>query len=63
MVMAPKAALMDFKEALVQGFEHIFPEASVLGDFFHFVQANVRRIGELGFKNLVSEVVVGVNKV
>jgi hypothetical protein len=61
--MAPKTALIDFEEALTQGFEHIFPEASVLGDFFHFVQTNVKKIGELGFKNLASEVVVGMNKV
>jgi hypothetical protein len=34
----------------------------VLGDFFHFVQANMKKIGELGSKSLANEVVVSVNK-
>jgi hypothetical protein len=60
--MAPKAVLMDFEEVL-EGFEHVFPEDSVLGDFFHFVQTNIRRIGELGFKSLAEDMVIEVNKV
>lgn len=42
--MLLQGVLLDFKEALAQGFEHIFPEATVLNDFFHFMQANVRKI-------------------
>ena len=60
--MSPLGALLDFEEALSQGFEHVFPEAAVLNDFFHFVQANVKKIGQLGFKSHAHSVVVGVNK-
>jgi hypothetical protein len=59
--MSPLGVLLDFEKALVQGFENVFPEAAVLNDFFHCMQANVRKIGQLGFKNRASAVVAGVN--
>lgn len=61
--MSPKGVLLDFEEALGQAFEHVFPCASVLGDFFHFVQANIRRVGELGHKHLAHDVGEALNKV
>lgn len=50
--MSPRGVLLDFEEALSQGFVKVFPEASVLADFFHMVQANVKKIGQLGFKSV-----------
>lgn len=36
-VMSPKGVLLDFEEALAEGFVKVFPDAAVLADFFHFV--------------------------
>lgn len=35
--MSPKGVLLDFEEALSEGFVKVFPSAAVLADFFHFV--------------------------
>lgn len=35
--MSPEGVVLDFEEALSQGFTNVFPGASVLCDFFHFV--------------------------
>lgn len=35
--MSPKGVLLDFEEALADGFVKVFPDAAVLADFFHFV--------------------------
>lgn len=60
--MSPLGLLADFEEALAQGFEHVFPEASVFNDFFHFVQANVKKIRQVGYKKYEKDVVIGVNR-
>jgi hypothetical protein len=60
--MSPKGVLLDFEQALSQGFTRVFPKAAVYRDFFHFVQANVRRMAELGFKPRVKELVSDLNK-
>jgi hypothetical protein len=62
-IMTPKGVLLDFEEALSQGFTRVFPKAAVYRDFFHYVQANVKRIAELGFKGKASELVADLNKV
>lgn len=75
-VMSPKGVLLDFEEALSEGFVRVFPDAAVLADFFHFVcsihsfallfinvkkvQANVKAIQKLGFKSRSKDVVKGV---
>jgi hypothetical protein len=73
--MYPKGVLLDFEEALAEGFAKVFPDAAVLADFFHFVcyslnsipfsnakqiQANVKTIQKLGFKGRSKDVVKGV---
>lgn len=35
--MSPKGVLLDFEEALSEGFVRVFPSATILADFFHFV--------------------------
>lgn len=59
-IMSPKGVLLDFEEALSEGFVRVFPYAAILADFFHFVQANVKEIQKLGFKAKVKDVVTGV---
>jgi hypothetical protein len=59
--MSPKGVLLNFKEVLLQGFTRVFPEAAVYHNFFHFVQANVKHITELGFKSRTKELVVNIN--
>ena len=46
----PRAIVGDFEEALRRGSKGAFPSAAYLGDFFHFMQANVR-----WWKKLVGE--------
>lgn len=74
--MSPKGVLLDFEEALAEGFAKVFPDAATLCDFFHFVrsnlslvifsnyltqvQANVKAIQRLGFKLKSKDVVKGV---
>jgi hypothetical protein len=46
--MLPKAVYLDFEQALADGFVKVFPGATPMKDFFHFIQANVRKVkGEL----------------
>jgi hypothetical protein len=55
-MMDPKYLLLDFEQALSDGFKDIFPNVIIARDCFHFVQANVKRLNELGLQNLVTEV-------
>lgn len=57
----PKAVYLDFEEVLSDGFQKIFPSATIRRDFFHLVQANVKKIGQLGLKSMASEVVADIN--
>jgi hypothetical protein len=58
--MSPEAMLCDFEEALSQGFTNVFPWAVVYNDFFHFMQANVRRLGQMGLQSEVEDARVGL---
>jgi hypothetical protein len=55
-MMDPKYLLLDFKQALSDGFQDVFLDIIIVRDCFHFVQANVKRLNELGLQNLVTEV-------
>jgi hypothetical protein len=42
--MLPKAVYLDFEKALADGFVKVFPGATPMKDFFHFMQANARKV-------------------
>ena len=42
---------MDFERASINAFQQCFPSATLKGCFFHFAQANWRKIQELGLSN------------
>ncbi|XP_068205394.1 uncharacterized protein [Palaemon carinicauda] len=46
----PTTIMSDFEKGSFNGIKGIFPDAIVSGCFFHFCQANYRKIVELGFK-------------
>jgi hypothetical protein len=52
---------LDFEEALSDGFTKVFLNASVMRNFFHFVQANVKKVGQLGMKSDLHDIVIGFN--
>jgi hypothetical protein len=60
--VAPKEIHVDFERALANGLTHVFPTATVLKDFFHFIQANVKRIGQDGLKSQAHNLVVDLNE-
>ena len=49
---APDKVLIDFELAAMKAFEKALPNASISGCFFHLSQNFIRKIGELGLKNL-----------
>lgn len=49
-LMAPLRVILDFEEALGQAFTKVFPTATITRDYFHFAQANVKRMGHFGLK-------------
>jgi hypothetical protein len=55
-MMDPKYLLLDFEQALSDAFVDIFPNTIIARDRFHFVQANVKRLIELGLQSLIDEV-------
>jgi hypothetical protein len=55
-MMDPKYLLLDFEQALSDGFQDVFPNVIITRDHFHFVQANVKCLNELSLQNLVTEV-------
>lgn len=55
-MLDPKYLLLDFEQALSDGFQDVFPNVIIARDRFHFVQANVKRLNKLGLQNLVTEV-------
>jgi hypothetical protein len=40
---------------------NFFPDAAIMTDFFHLIQANVRKAGQLGLKSYAHDIVVGLN--
>ena len=49
---APDKVLIDFELAAMKAFEKALPNATISGCFFHLSQNSIRKIGELGLKNL-----------
>ena len=49
---APDKVLIDFELAAMKGFEKTLPNATISGCFFHQSQNYIRKIGQLGLKNL-----------
>ena len=49
---APDKVLIDFELAAMKAFEKALPNANISGCFFHLSQNFIRKIGELGLKNL-----------
>jgi hypothetical protein len=52
----PKYIILDFEQALSDRFIGVFPNAIIARDYFHFVQTNVKYLGELGMKGVATEV-------
>jgi hypothetical protein len=46
--LSPERVWADFEEALRKGVSAVFPHAEVLGDSFHFLNANDRKLRSLG---------------
>jgi hypothetical protein len=59
--MRPKYCLLDFEEALAEALHKTIPDALILHDFFHFIQANVKRVGQLGMKSDASDIIADLN--
>lgn len=60
--MSPKEIHLDFEEALANGFSAVFPSAAILRDFFHFIQANVKKLNQLRLpRTEISAVVADLN--
>jgi hypothetical protein len=55
-MMDPKYLLLDFEQALSNGFQDVFSNVIIARDRFHFVQANVKCLNELGLQSLATEV-------
>jgi hypothetical protein len=49
---APTKILVDFERAAMNAFHDAFPVATVTGCYFHLTQALVRKVNEVGLKNL-----------
>jgi transposase-like protein len=52
--------VLDFEQALGQGFEAVFRRAKIYRDYFHFVQAQTRKMAKLKYKQHKAEVVTDV---
>ena len=55
-MLKPKYCLLDFEEALAEGFHKTFPDVIIFKDYFHFKQANMRQLKSLGLKQWCSKV-------
>jgi len=60
-VMRPTEIYLDFQKALSDSFTNVFPSATVARDLFHFIQANVKKMGKLGYGSSVSDLVKDLN--
>lgn len=59
-MLAPLGVTLDFEEALADGFVRVFPTAIICADFFHLMQANVKKIRQLHLQVMEKDVVNGV---
>jgi hypothetical protein len=59
--MRPEEIHLDFEESLSQGFSGVFPSTTVMKDFFHFVQANVKKAQKLNMKPLLRDLARDLN--
>jgi hypothetical protein len=59
-LLAPLGVALDFEDALAEGFVRVFPRAIICGDFFHLMQANVKKIHQLRLQTLETDVINGV---
>ncbi len=50
--LEPREILVDFELASINAFKKSFPSAAIKGCFFHFAQANWRKIQELGLASV-----------
>jgi len=48
---APQCAMADYEEASVSAFQQVFDGAGVVGCWFHFAQAIIKRVNKLGLKD------------
>jgi len=46
----PTCAMADFEEASAAGFQHVYPDASIAGCWFHYAQAIIKRTDKIGLK-------------
>jgi hypothetical protein len=53
---------LDFEDALSEGFVRVFPTAIICGDFFHLMQANVKKVRQLHLQAMEKDVVNGVRE-
>lgn len=42
--------VLDFEKAFSNVFTNMFPTTTIVHDYFHFVQANIKKVGVLGLK-------------
>jgi len=47
---APMCAMADFEEASVTGFQHVYPDAGIVGCWFHYAQAIIKRPNKIGLR-------------
>jgi hypothetical protein len=61
--MLPKGFHLDFEPALNNAIANVFPGAAIMNDFFHLVQANVKKARWLRIeRNEIRELVHDLNK-
>jgi hypothetical protein len=61
-LLDPGGVALDFEDALSEGFVRVFPKAIVCGDFFHLMQANVKKTRQLRLQSLEAEITNGVRE-
>lgn len=59
--MHPDEFHLDFEKPLSQALSATFPSATILKDFFHFIQANVKKAKGLNMKPLMRNLVKDLN--
>jgi hypothetical protein len=59
-LLAPLGVALDFEDALAEGFVRVFPNVIICGDFFHLMQANVKKIRQLRLQTMEVDVINGV---
>jgi hypothetical protein len=59
--MRPTEVYLDFEKALSDAFTNVFLLATVTRDLFHFIQANVKKMGKLEYGSRVTQLVEDLN--